>query len=65
MKTSCEGKHAESGYSEREGKVLRELIRTLREIRYGSVVLTVHDGRVMEIHKTEKIRMTDPHPRDS
>ena len=46
--------------SEQEQPVLRELIRTLRGIRYGSVVLTVHDGRIVEIHRTEKIRMASP-----
>jgi hypothetical protein len=43
--------------SEQNQPVLRELIRTLRGIRYGSVVLTVHDGRIVEIHRTERIRL--------
>jgi hypothetical protein len=32
------------------------LVLGLRAIRYGSISLTVHDGRLVEIHKTEKIR---------
>jgi hypothetical protein len=36
--------------------LLRQVIAALRELRYGSVTLTVHDGRVVEIQKTEKIR---------
>lgn len=40
--------------SERE--LLQEVVLALRTIRYGSVVLTVHDGRIVEINKTEKIR---------
>jgi hypothetical protein len=36
--------------------LLRELARALRTIRYGSITLTVHDGRVVEIQKTERIR---------
>jgi hypothetical protein len=39
-----------------EGELLRELVRALRTIRYGSITLTLHDGRIMEIHKTERIR---------
>jgi hypothetical protein len=39
-----------------EGELLRELIRALRTIRYGSIGLTLHDGRIVEIHKTERIR---------
>lgn len=53
----------EASFSEQEQRVLRELVRTLRGIRYGSVVLTVHDGRVVEIHRTEKIRMSGSLPK--
>ena len=40
--------------SERE--LLRVVLRALREIRYGSLILTVHDGHLVEIQKTERIR---------
>ena len=40
--------------SERE--LLREVALALRGISYGSVVLTVHDGRIVELNKTERIR---------
>jgi hypothetical protein len=33
-----------------------EVLRALREVRYGTIQLTVHDGRVVEIQKTERIR---------
>jgi hypothetical protein len=39
-----------------EKELLRELIQGLRAIRYGSFVLTVHEGRLVEIEKTVKIR---------
>jgi hypothetical protein len=39
-----------------ERELLQEVLRALRVIRYGSVVLTVHDGHVVEIQKTERIR---------
>jgi hypothetical protein len=39
-----------------ERELLREIVRAMRAIRYGSVVLTVHDGQLVEIHKTERIR---------
>jgi|HubBroStandDraft_1064217.scaffolds.fasta_scaffold302862_2 hypothetical protein len=42
--------------SEQERSLLDEVVRRLRTIRYGSISLTVHDGRVVEIHKTEKLR---------
>jgi hypothetical protein len=33
-----------------------EVLRALRDVRYGTVQLTIHDGRVVEIQKTERIR---------
>jgi len=42
--------------SANERELLSEMIRALRSIRYGSVVLTVHEGRVVEVNKTERIR---------
>jgi len=40
--------------SERE--LLQVVALALRGIRYGSVVLAVHDGRIVELNKTERIR---------
>ncbi len=42
--------------SEEERPLLHELIRGLRTIRYGSISLAVHNGRLVEIHQTEKTR---------
>jgi hypothetical protein len=39
-----------------EQELLQEILRSLRVIRYGSVVITVHDGHVVEIQRTERIR---------
>lgn len=39
-----------------EEELLRELIRDLRAIRYGSIFLVIHDGRLVEVNKTTKIR---------
>lgn len=39
-----------------EGELFCELVRALRTIRYGSITLTLHGGRIVEIHKTERIR---------
>jgi len=45
-----------SPLSSEEQELVGELVRALRTIRFGSISLTVHDGRLVEIHKTEKIR---------
>jgi hypothetical protein len=47
----------EEGLSENERELLRQLIGALRSLQYGSVNLTVHDGQLVEIQKTEKIRL--------
>jgi hypothetical protein len=46
--------------SREERELFQELIHALRTIRYGSIALTVHDGRLVEIHKTERIRRKIP-----
>jgi hypothetical protein len=43
-------------FSQSERELLKELAVAIREIRYGSVVLTIHDGRLVEVSKTERIR---------
>jgi len=43
--------------SAHELELLREILRSLRSLRYGSLNLTVHDGRLVEIQKVEKIRI--------
>jgi hypothetical protein len=39
-----------------ERELLKEVALALRSIRYGSVTLTVHDGRIVELNKTERVR---------
>jgi hypothetical protein len=35
---------------------IRELVKGLRTIRYGSILLTLHEGQLVEISKTVRIR---------
>ena len=58
--TNHPGTDMEQGLSASERSLLREVICALRAIRYGSVVLTVHDGRLVELSKTERIRNSSP-----
>lgn len=46
----------ERDLSTSERELLRELLSAIRRIRYGSVVMTIHDGRIVEVNKTERIR---------
>jgi hypothetical protein len=39
--------------------LLRELREALRSIRYGTIEIVIHDGRVVQLERREKIRF-DP-----
>lgn len=43
----------------------REIVRAVRAIRFGSIEITIHDGRVLQIERREKVRMSaeEVHPR--
>jgi hypothetical protein len=46
--------------------LLHELLLALRSIRYGTVELVIHDGRVVQLEKREKVRLlTDVTPTGS
>ena len=60
--TAADQAAPEPGLSNSELELLRQLIVALRSFRYGSVLLIVHDGQVVEIQKTEKIRMRTSQP---
>jgi hypothetical protein len=51
-----QAQHEGDGLSDVEQELFTEIVHALRSIRYGSIVLTVHEGRLVEIQKTERIR---------
>ncbi len=44
-------------------EVLQLVRKALQELEYGTVTITVHDGGVVQIEKTEKLRVTARRPR--
>lgn len=44
---------------ERLTAIEREILRAVREIRFGSVEITVHDARVVQIERREKLRVAE------
>lgn len=36
--------------------VVQEILRAIESVRFGSVEITVHEGRVTQIEKREKVR---------
>ena len=43
-------------FSQSERELLKDVAAAVKGIRYGSVVLTIHEGRIVEVTKTERIR---------
>lgn len=41
-----------------ERDVLQKVADAIRGIRYGAVHITIHDSKVVQIEKAEKIRMS-------
>lgn len=41
-----------------EKELVREIVQDLRTIRYGSILLVMHDGRLVEITRTVRTRKT-------
>jgi hypothetical protein len=41
-------------------EVLGALAHLLRELRYGSIEIVVHEGRVTQIERREKVRFAAP-----
>ncbi len=38
--------------------VAQEILRAIENVRFGSIEITVHEGRVTQIEKREKVRFT-------
>jgi len=45
--------------------LVQQVLRALRGIRYGSIELVVHDGRVVQIERKEKLRFERSDPKSS
>jgi hypothetical protein len=43
-------------YEESEQRILPIIADLLRNIKYGNIQITIQDGRVVQIDKTEKFR---------
>jgi hypothetical protein len=43
-------------WPESERELFREVVQAVRTIRYGSIVLTIHDGQLVEVSKNIRIR---------
>jgi hypothetical protein len=39
--------------------VEQEILRAVRDVHYGSVEIIIHDSKVVQIERKEKIRLTE------
>jgi hypothetical protein len=51
-------------FKESEKKLLCQILKALRSIRYGYVQIVVQDSKIVQIDKTEKIRLDKEDFRD-
>ena len=45
--------------NKQNSSLVNELMSAINSLRFGSVEITVHEGRVTQIEKREKVRFTD------
>ncbi len=38
-------------------RAMAEILRSIRSVRFGSVEITIHDSRVVQIERKEKVRL--------
>jgi hypothetical protein len=39
------------------GELIRQILRAIQSVRYGQVQIIIQDSRVVQIDKTEKLRL--------
>lgn len=44
-------------------EVIQEILRSIDLLRFGSIEITVHDGRVTQIERREKVRFNNDTPK--
>ena len=42
-------------------KILEQVADAVKKLKFGQIVVTVHNSKIVQIEKTEKIRFNDGH----
>jgi hypothetical protein len=45
--------------NDQNNSLVKELLSAINSLRFGSVEITIHEGRVTQIEKREKVRFTE------
>lgn len=56
MLKAATNKNTKNDDMETDRRVAEEIMKAVREIRYGSIQITIHASKVVQIDKTEKVR---------
>lgn len=51
--------------NDEDGDIDRQILLAIKNIRYGSVEIIIHDSKVVQIERKEKVRFPDPPGRSS
>ncbi|MCI1955750.1 MAG: YezD family protein [Oscillospiraceae bacterium] len=49
---------AEKGMCRDDMEIYEKLAKYIKEVRYGSIVVVIQDGKIVQIEKNEKVRFT-------
>jgi hypothetical protein len=44
--------------NQKSSEVVQEILRAIEQLRFGSIEITVHEGRVTQIERREKVRFS-------
>jgi len=42
-------------------KIIEQLAESVKKLKFGQVVVTVHNSKIVQVERTEKIRFNDGH----
>lgn len=54
--TDGEGRRAVDIRGQDEARIQQEILRAVRNVRFGSVEIVIHDSNVVQVERREKIR---------
>jgi len=55
-KTVTEGQRTVQIKDQDGARIQEEILKAVREVRYGSVEIVIHDAKVVQVERREKIR---------
>ncbi len=56
MKSNLDPASSDDGVDDALKQVMREIVRAVRSVRYGSVEVVIQNSRVVQIERKEKFR---------